>query len=181
MGWKLLHKKPILRSRYMVVEQWKMRLPNGKSKAFFVGGGPYDFVMVLAVTPKGELVILKQYYISQGKRIYSLVAGIIGKGESPLATARRELKEETGYAAKRWVALGKSNKGKYSTGIAHHYLALDAEKVGAPDWEGAEDIQVLVISKSKLNKLLKKHGILDVFAEVCARRALARLNKLNRK
>lgn len=178
MSWKLLGKKTVLNTYKTAIQSWRIRLPNGKARDFFISAG-YSYVVVLAVDVKGRVVILKQHYISQQKKLVSLVAGIIDDNEQPKATAPRELLEETGYTAKQFISLGKSIKGKYSTGEVHHFLALDASKVEEPKLEDAEDIEILIISMPQFKKLLKQRKLLnEAFMEVCAYRALAYLDNL---
>jgi ADP-ribose pyrophosphatase len=62
-------------------------------------------VVVLATTEgPGEAHVLleRQYRYAANDYLWELPAGRIDKGERPLAAAKRELLEETGYRAKRW-------------------------------------------------------------------------------
>ena len=77
--WKLLGKKTVLKTFRSSVQSWTMRLPGGRVRDFFISAG-YSFVVVLAIDTKGRVVILKQYYIGQQKKLISLVAGIIDEG-----------------------------------------------------------------------------------------------------
>ena len=74
-------------------------------------------VAVIALTDSGDLVMERQYRYSLGRDMIEIPAGKIDPGEDPLATARRELKEETGYIASEWrhlatihIAIGYSNE-----------------------------------------------------------------------
>ncbi len=78
-----------------------VRLPNGGTaeREFVEHPGA---VAVIALTDAGELVMERQYRYPLGRDMIEIPAGKIDTGEDPLATARRELKEETGYTAARW-------------------------------------------------------------------------------
>lgn len=74
-------------------------------------------VAVIALTDSGELVMERQHRYALGRDMVEIPAGKIDPGEDPLATARRELKEETGYTAGEWrhlatvhIAIGYSNE-----------------------------------------------------------------------
>ena len=61
-------------------------------------------VVVLAVEERSEPYVLleRQYRHAAAQYLWELPAGRIDDGEKPLAAAKRELEEETGYRAKRW-------------------------------------------------------------------------------
>jgi ADP-ribose pyrophosphatase len=56
-------------------------------------------VVVLAHGGDGRIVLVRQYRYPVRQSLWELVAGGLEPGESPLAAARRELLEETGYRA----------------------------------------------------------------------------------
>jgi ADP-ribose pyrophosphatase len=62
-------------------------------------------VVILAVDERGSqpyVLLERQYRHAAGDYLWELPAGRIDKGEKPLAAAKRELLEETGYTATRW-------------------------------------------------------------------------------
>src|SRR5580658_8465608 len=66
--------------------------------------------IILAVTAEQKILLVEQYRIPVHARTVELPAGIIGDepgsaNESQAAAARRELLEETGYAAERMERL----------------------------------------------------------------------------
>ncbi|MDO5328906.1 MAG: NUDIX hydrolase [Coriobacteriia bacterium] len=61
---------------------------------------------VVALTDDNKVVIERQFRYPFHSIITELPAGKLDKGEDPLVAAKRELKEETGYTAKRWTYMG---------------------------------------------------------------------------
>jgi ADP-ribose pyrophosphatase len=79
-----------------------VRLPDGSeaTREYIVHPGA---VTIIPLLDSGELVMERQYRYPLGRELVELPAGKIDPGESTLETARRELLEETGYAAGTWT------------------------------------------------------------------------------
>ena len=66
-------------------------------------------VTIIAATPERKLLLVEQYRVPLGAPCIELPAGLIGDtavGDSPLAAARRELEEETGYTCDEVEIIG---------------------------------------------------------------------------
>ena len=61
--------------------------------------------VMMAVDKKKRVLLVRQYRLPADKYLWELPAGRLDPGEKPLQAAKRELKEETGYAAKKWSQL----------------------------------------------------------------------------
>jgi ADP-ribose pyrophosphatase len=66
---------------------------------------------VILALAAGEVILVEQYRVPLGKFCLELPAGLIGdqegnEDEDTLASAKRELEEETGYHAAQWEELG---------------------------------------------------------------------------
>src|SRR5215471_11864178 len=73
---------------------------------FYVLDGA-DWINVIPVTPEGGILLIEQYRHGTGEVTLEIPGGAIDRGDAdPLAAARRELREETGYEASEWVNLG---------------------------------------------------------------------------
>ncbi len=84
--------------------------------------GVTGIVGIIAVTDAGELVLVEQYRIPVSARCIELPAGLADVPEEPLAeTARRELLEETGFAAEKVKLLV---EGVHSPGAVNHTMCL---------------------------------------------------------
>jgi len=58
-------------------------------------------VVILAHSDDGGIVLVRQYRYAAKQSLWELIAGGLELGERPLAAARRELLEETGYRAEK--------------------------------------------------------------------------------
>jgi ADP-ribose pyrophosphatase len=83
----------------------RVRLPNGKESVREVVMHP-GAVLVIATLDNGKLLFERQYRHPLQRVFLELPAGKIDAGEHFLDTARRELREETGYKARTWRHLG---------------------------------------------------------------------------
>lgn len=72
---------------------------------------------------------------------------------SVLASARRELLEETGYVSDRWRAIGVVDPNPaVQSNACHTFLALDVRKEAEPAPDGAEDLAVELLSPDEVSR-----------------------------
>jgi ADP-ribose pyrophosphatase len=63
-------------------------------------------VLIVPFLSRDRLIILRQFRSAVNRYLYEFPAGTLEIGESPVSCAKRELIEETGYAASRLKQLG---------------------------------------------------------------------------
>ena len=83
----------------------RVRLPNGKITTREVMRHP-GAAAVVPVTEDGNVILVRQFRYPFARVMLEIPAGKLDPGEDPLACARRELTEETGYEASEFVSLG---------------------------------------------------------------------------
>jgi len=114
-----------------------------------------DAVFIFALTPKRELILEKLYRYPLEKYEITLPAGTMDKKEKYLECAKRELQEETGYWAKKFIPVFKfpMDPGILED-IGRIFFAKDAEYNGRENREDLELIEVIRIPLNKLSKFL---------------------------
>lgn len=85
-------------------------------------------VCVAAITDNNEILLVRQYRYAQQRIMLEIPAGKLDIGEDHFECGKRELLEETGYAAKDYRYLGEFfPTPAYVTEITHMYFAKNLE------------------------------------------------------
>ena len=151
-SWKTIKREPILDlSPFLKIEQHTVGLPDGQ----IIDKWPWiitpDFVNIAVITAEGDYLVFRQTKYSVKGTTLAPVGGYIEPGEEPLAAAKRELLEETGFAAEHWENLGEfSVDGNRGKGIAHFFLAREARPVAEKDADDLEEQELLMLSRAEV-------------------------------
>jgi ADP-ribose pyrophosphatase len=113
-------------------------------------------VVIVATDREGSVVLVRQLREAVRKELLELPAGTLKPGEEPLACARRELREETGYGAGRWRA-GPTfyTAPGFCRELMHLYFAEDVEP-GEAALEDDESLEVVVVSAAEIDSVLEE-------------------------
>jgi len=152
--------KRVFRGRLLTLVTRSVRLPNGYRARLEVIVHPGAALVVPFLTAE-KIIILRQLRPVVGRYLYELPAGTLDRGETALACAKREIVEETGYAAERFVRLGEIYPVPgYSTERIVIYRAERLRK-SVRVAEDDEIIESRVVGKQDVRRLFKKGGIVD--------------------
>jgi 8-oxo-dGTP pyrophosphatase MutT (NUDIX family) len=126
--------------------------------------GIAGIVVMVAITPFRKVVLEKQFRPPLGRDVIELPAGLVEHGESMEEAAKRELIEETGWAAKEleFLAEGPISTGA-STEALRAYLCTDLTHVGKNGGDDNEIIEVIEVPIENAQKFLRnaqKEGML---------------------
>ena len=118
-------------------------------------------VGILALTPEGTVPMVRQFrYPFMGETL-EIPAGKLEAGEDPLECAVRELSEETGYTAGRFVSLGSLLPSPgYCAETLYIYLALDL-KPGRAHLDEDEFLNVEHYTLPKLHEMCMSGELTD--------------------
>ncbi|AMD48178.1 NUDIX domain-containing protein [Bordetella holmesii] len=108
---------------FLKVRRDMVRLPNDHvvSREYVVHPGA---VVVIPLLDDGRVLLERQFRYPVERVMTEFPAGKLDPGEDPLACAKRELLEETGYTASQWARAGALHLAiAYSTEIIHIYFA----------------------------------------------------------
>jgi ADP-ribose pyrophosphatase len=178
--WQVQNSELVLNHRWAKVRRDTCILPNGfeVDDYYYWEGG--DFAQVFALTPESQVILVRQYKHGVREIVLELPAGMIDADDTnPLATAQRELLEETGFEASEWQQLGTLNvSSAKSTAHAYPFLAQNAHRTREADLDDNEAIEVMLCSIPELLDLITRGDIRDsnsIAACLLALRVLGRI------
>jgi ADP-ribose pyrophosphatase len=146
-----LSSRTVYRGRLLHVLEDEVRLPDGASARREYIRHP-GAVMIIPVLDAETVVLVRQFRYPLRRHFYELPAGKREQGEDPLATARRELREECGYEAAEWRRLASIHPCiGYSDEAIDIYLARGLSHVG----QATDDEEFVEVVPMKLTEALE--------------------------
>ena len=123
-------------------------------------------IVVLAVddsrnTADPEVILERQWRHAAGRFLIELPAGAIEEGETPLAAAKREMVEETGFRAKKWSLLTKYFASPGFVGEAMYIFLAQVLREGDARPEPDEVIEVTRVRLSEALRMVRVGEIVD--------------------
>lgn len=157
---KVTGRKTVFEGRYLRILEKTIIRDGGQERLWeaverknvHAGGA----VVIIAVTRDGELLFEKNWRAPTESYVIQFPAGLTDlEGESDENAARRELLEETGYAAGELIPVISSPlSAALASTRAMHYFAPDVEYVGLPDCDDAEEIEVIRVPVDRADEFM---------------------------
>lgn len=122
-------------------------------------------VVILAVDDSSKrdplIVMERQYRHAAGQYLWEVPAGKMEEGEERLAAAKRELKEETGYRAKKWTKLVRYFASPGFLGEWMQVFLAEGLVPGEATPEEDELLEVVLVPLSEILRMIDEGKILD--------------------
>lgn len=114
-----LDSEMVFRGTFLNISRDLVRLANGAqvTREYIRHSGA---VMIIPLLDNGNVLMERQFRTPMQRVMVEFPAGKLDAGESWLACAQRELREETGYSAREWAYIGPINNAiSYSDETIH--------------------------------------------------------------
>jgi ADP-ribose pyrophosphatase len=122
-------------------------------------------VVILAVVDSSKrdplIVMERQYRHAAGQYLWEVPAGKMDEEEERLVAAKRELKEETGYRAKKWTKLVRYFASPGFLGEWMQIFLAEGLIAGEAEPEEDELLEVVLVPLSEVLRMIDAGKILD--------------------
>ena len=120
-----------------------------------------DWVLILAVTPQQEVVMVRQYRHGTEQVHLELPGGLVHPDDaSPELSAQRELLEETGFKVSNIRLIGECYpQPAILNNRCIFYLAENAVKAQKQNLDAGEDIEIMTIPLNQIRAKIKSKEI----------------------
>ncbi|MFC7371166.1 NUDIX hydrolase [Fictibacillus iocasae] len=153
--------KSVYKGKIIDLQIEEVELPNGGTSSREIVKHP-GAVAVIAVTDDKKALMVRQYRKALEKTIVEIPAGKLEKGEDPLACAKRELLEETGYSCRQIEKVGSfyTSPG-FADEIIHLYFSDSLTYEGEQQTDEDEFLDVLKLTMEDIRELTASEQIHD--------------------
>jgi 8-oxo-dGTP pyrophosphatase MutT (NUDIX family) len=119
------------------------------------------WVMVLALTPQREVVMVRQYRHGIEEICLELPGGLLDPGDaSAEITAQRELLEETGYQAGAFRQIGRCHpQPAILANECFFFIGYEAVPVKAQTMDAGEDVEIVTVPLATIPGKIKQQQI----------------------
>ena len=104
----------------------------------------------------GHVMLVRQERVATGGKLLELPAGMLEEGESPLESARRELREETGLHGGEWFEAAAFFTSPGFTDEKIHLFIATGLKQGGASPEETEEIELVRVPLDHIPSLLEE-------------------------
>ncbi len=163
--WKTLETHTLFKNQWFEIKENKVQVTDELAIDGVIVLNFRDWVNVIALDEKDNIILEKNYRHGLNAQMIETPSGSMeAEDKSPQEAARRELYEETGYAAGKMISLGKSAaNAQLQNNYIHHYLALDCRLVSQPKPEIEGTIEFWLEPFDKSIERLQKGEIINSY------------------
>ena len=154
-----LSTKPIFQGKIISLQVDEVRLPGGATATREIVRHP-GAVAVLALRDN-KMVVVEQYRKPLGKNQVEIPAGKLDAGEEPVAAARRELEEETGYRCGELKPIASFYTSPGFADELIHLFAAEQLESGNPNLDEDEYLDCFAVTLDEAKELIRQGRMSD--------------------
>lgn len=169
LEWEEVSVEHLIQNEWIDFRVQRFRFPDGSEFEPYYSYSRRDYIVVVPFDEDGNLICVRQYRHGIREVTTEFPAGGIertdGKeyggdkdlnAEDALEAAKRELREETGYASDEWThLLTVPSNATISDNYAYLYMARNCRKVSGQDLDDTEFVNAVKHTPDEIEKMIK--------------------------
>lgn len=164
--WKTLSSKPIYNNPWISVREEQVINPSGGEGIYGVVSMKNMAIGIVPIDADGFTYLVGQYRYTLNEYTWEIPEGGCPLGTDPLDTAKRELKEETGFSATKWTTLSKIHTSNSVTDEAGYLYMAEELTIGESMPEETEQISVRKVHLKEAIDMVMRSEITDSMSSV---------------
>ena len=164
--WKTLASKEIYDNPWIKIREDKIINPGGGNGIYGVVSFKNKAIGIVPVDEQGYTYLVGQYRYTLNEYSWEIPEGGGPLGIEPLESAKRELKEETGFAAAKWTNLGRLHTSNSVTDEEGFIFLAQGLIAGESEPEESEELVVKKIHLKKAVEMVMSGEITDSLAMI---------------
>lgn len=158
---EIIEPRVVFDNQYLEIINDRVIFPSGYEGTYVrINTSSNKSVGILPITKEGKVLVIKNFRHAVRGWGYEIPKGGVELDEDIIEAAKRELIEETGYTAEKFVYLGQySNTPDIMASLMKCYVALDCYRLDSANCEKTEAIDG--VEEFDINDYLDGKFILD--------------------
>jgi 8-oxo-dGTP pyrophosphatase MutT (NUDIX family) len=163
--WRRGAERRLAATRVFDLHGVQFRHPVRGTEREFIVVQSRDWVNIVALTPEGDVVLVRQFRFGIEALSLEVPGGVIEAGEDPVAAGLRELREETGFVGQRGHLIASVHPNPaIQNNRCHMVLVEDVRRVAATEWDADEEIEVVTLPLAEALARTRDGGITHALA-----------------
>ena len=162
LKWRTIGNERVFSTPIFDLHKRRSAHPKRGERDFFVID-PTDWVNIIPLTPKREVIMVRQFRHGISAFTLEIPGGMIDPADkNPAAAGRREMREECGYDSADIVALGRVHPNPaIQPNFCYSFLARNVTQVALPhpNMDGSEETEVVVVPLREIKGLIAEGKI----------------------
>jgi ADP-ribose pyrophosphatase len=158
--WKTLESRKVYTTRIFDLHHHRRHHEQRGQHDFYVLQAP-DWVNIIPLTDSEDVVMVRQFRHGTEDFTLEIPGGMVDPEDpSPMAAARREMREESGYDSDDVIELGKVHPNPAIQGnYCHSFLARGVRGGLKPELDTTEETEVVLVPLASIKDLIRSGEI----------------------
>ncbi|CAN5895476.1 NUDIX hydrolase [soil metagenome] len=162
--WQTLSTKAIYKNPWMSIREDQVINPSGGRGIYGVVSFANKAIGIIPIDEEGNTYLIGQYRYTLNEYSWEIPEGGGPLGIDPLESAKRELKEETGFTASKWTNIGRIHTSNSVTDEEGYIYLAQELTAGETEFEETEDLQIKKVPLAEAVRMVMDGEITDAIS-----------------